>query len=128
MMLSLMALVLSYAPPDSVVFACEHYNSPAKTDGVGSFVDLRAVLYSGERWTLEFKEGSEVEAAFSWVDEAKGIGRMEWQGPGGTFSRSVQFVPGTATMGRLTFWLSMASDGRLDAPGYLCNGALGGEL
>ena len=108
------------------VFACQHYDSPSETDGVGSYVDLRAVRDANDRWTLEFDSGKTFEASWSWVEKTKGLGRLEWRDGDLQSVGIVHQVAGSENAGMPSFWLSKGEKLEVDGPGYMCNGRLEG--
>ena len=113
------------SPP--VVFACEHYDSAADTDGVGSTVDLRAVQYADDRWTLEFEAGRVFEATWSWIKREEGLGRLAWRDRNRPEVAIVHLVAGSEELGVPSFWLSRGEPPVVDGPGYMCNGRLEGD-
>jgi hypothetical protein len=122
------ALAVPIDQPKStpVVFACEYYDSAAETDGVGSFVDLRAVRYPDDRWTLEFESGRILKAAWSWVKKEKGLGRLAWRDRNRPEVAIVHLIAGSESVGMPSFWLSRGEPPAVDGPGYMCNGKLEG--
>ena len=123
-----LAAVLSGEPRSApVVFACEHFSSPAETDGVGSYVHLKAVQYPHDRWTLEFEEGGVIEASWSWIEKAKGLGRLEWREGQTESTAVVHLVGGSERVGMPSFWLSKGKELTIGGPGYMCNGRLEGD-
>lgn len=127
MLLYAMMAVLA-APPESapIVFACEHYDSPSQTDGVSSYVDLRAVRNANDRWTMEFANGKPLQATWSWIEKAKGVGRLEWRDGEVRSVGIVHQVLGSENVGMPSFWLSRGEKLEVDGPGYMCNGRLEG--
>ena len=112
------------SPP--IVFACELYESRSDTDGVGSFVDLKAVRDANDHWTLEFDSGKTSKATWSWVDKSKGLGRLEWRDGDLPSVGIVHQVAGSESGGMPSFWLSKGEKLEVDGPGYMCNGRLEG--
>ena len=128
-MIALYALLaMSAQEPASAptVFGCEHYDSLSDTDGVGSYVDLKAVRDANDRWTLEFDGGKTFQATWTWVEKAKGLGRLEWRDGDVSSVGIVHQVAGSEKTGMPSFWLSEGEKLEVVGPGYMCNGRLEG--
>ena len=124
---ALLALFSDVAGSAPIIFACEHYDSALETDGVGSYVDLRAVRDANDRWTLEFANGKKFNATWSWVKKEKGLGRLEWRDGDIPSVGIVHLITGSENVGMPSFWMSEGEPPGLDGPGYMCNGRLEGR-